>query len=318
MTVSLRPGPAPSALALAASGNATTLCRCWRVERRDGTVLGFTDHDEPLLFGGVPYAAATGIDGALADASMGLSVEDAEIAGALSHDGLEEDDLARGLYDGAEVALFVVDWTRPEVRARLSTYVVGEVVRAGGAFRAELCGLTQLLERATARRFRRECDAELGDARCGVDLGVAGRTLDTTVAALDGDRLVLADAPPDAHLPDTHLPDTHPPDTHPPDAFAHGRIEWLSGANAGGGSRIAGADAADGALALRPWRAPDRPVAPGDRLRVVAGCDKSLATCRARFGNAANHRGFPHLPGNDFAFSYAYDDAVHDGRPVVT
>ena len=23
----------------------TTLCHCWRIERRDGAVLGFTDHD---------------------------------------------------------------------------------------------------------------------------------------------------------------------------------------------------------------------------------------------------------------------------------
>ena len=26
-------------------GGATTLCRCWRVRRRDGVELGFTDHD---------------------------------------------------------------------------------------------------------------------------------------------------------------------------------------------------------------------------------------------------------------------------------
>lgn len=33
---------------------------------------------------------------------------------------------------------------------------------------------------------------------------------------------------------------------------------------------------------------------------MTAGCDKSFATCRSKFGNGINFRGFPHLPGNDF------------------
>ena len=290
--------PAPSPLALAASGNVTTLCRCWRIARTDGTVLGFTDHDEPLAFDGVTYAAATGIDAAVADASMGLAVEDAEIAGALDADGLAEDDLARGLYDDAEVALFVVDWTNPEARSRLATYVVGEVTRAGAAFRMELRGLTQRLERPTARRFRRDCDAELGDARCGVDLTVEGRTLETVVTGVRDGALTFADPPGTAR-------------------FSHGRLEWLTGANGGDVTRIASAWEDDGRIAVRPWAAPERGVAIGDRARLIAGCDKSLATCRAVYRNAANHRGFPHLPGNDFAFSYASGEEVHDGRPLV-
>ena len=273
-------------------------CRCWRIDRTDGTVLGFTDHDEPLTFGGTTYEAAAGFDGALADASMGLAVENAEIAGALSHGGLAEDDLARGLYDGAEVALYAVDWTNPAARSRLATYIVGEVTRTGGAFRAELRGLTQLLERPTARRFRRECDAELGDARCGVNLAVEGRTVETSVASVADGLVVLSDPPTAA-------------------TFAHGRLTWLSGANEGGESRIASTTTIDGALAIRPWRAPEHGVEAGDRVRVIAGCDKSLGTCRALYANAANHRGFPHLPGNDFAFSYASTGAVHDGGPLV-
>lgn len=287
----------PSPIERAAARNATTLCRCWRIERVDGTTLGFTDHDEPLAFDGVDYAAATGIDGAVADASMGLDVEDAEIAGALDHGGLDADDLARGLYDNAEVALFVVDWTNVEARSRLATYVVGEVTRAGGAFRAELRGLTQLLDRPTARRFRRECDAELGDRRCGVDLAAAGRTVEAEVTGLVEGTIVL--------------------DASASEDFAHGTLEWLSGANAGSRTRIAAASVQDDALILRPWRPADRPVAVGDRVRATVGCDKSLAACRDRFANALNHRGFPHLPGNDFAFSYASSDAVHDGRPLV-
>lgn len=35
----------------------------------------------------------------------------------------------------------------------------------------------------------------------------------------------------------------------------------------------------------------------GDKLIIYAGCDKKLATCRDKFANAINFRGFPYLPG---------------------
>ena len=38
----------------------------------------------------------------------------------------------------------------------------------------------------------------------------------------------------------------------------------------------------------------------GDTFTVTAGCDKQFATCQAKFANAVNFRGFPHMPGNDF------------------
>ena len=45
-------------------------------------------------------------------------------------------------------------------------------------------------------------------------------------------------------------------------------------------------------------------IAPGDAFIVTAGCDKLFATCRDRFANVVNFRGFPHIPGNDFVTSY--------------
>ncbi len=48
------------------------------------------------------------------------------------------------------------------------------------------------------------------------------------------------------------------------------------------------------------WQRAARPIAVGDAFQVTAGCDKRAATCRERFANIANFRGFPHMPGNDF------------------
>jgi uncharacterized phage protein (TIGR02218 family) len=50
---------------------------------------------------------------------------------------------------------------------------------------------------------------------------------------------------------------------------------------------------------------------------VTAGCDKRFETCRTKFANAVNFRGFPHLPGNDFVVAYAVPgEPGHDGSPL--
>ena len=62
---------------------ATTLCHCWAVTRRDGVVLGFTDHDRTIFFDGVSFEPETGADGAAMAASADLAVDNTEIEGAL-------------------------------------------------------------------------------------------------------------------------------------------------------------------------------------------------------------------------------------------
>ena len=60
-------------------------------------------------------------------------------------------------------------------------------------------------------------------------------------------------------------------------------------------------------------------IAAGDAFTLRAGCDKQFATCRAKFANAVNFRGFPHMPGDDFVLSYATQgDPDNDRRePAV-
>lgn len=43
------------------------------------------------------------------------------------------------------------------------------------------------------------------------------------------------------------------------------------------------------------------------------GCDKRFGTCGGTFGNAANFRGFPDMPGDDFLFARPTEGGRHDG-----
>ena len=166
----------------------TTLCWCWRVARRDGVVMGFTDHDKALTFGGTTYEAASGFTASDIKDSLGLAVDNLEVTGALSSTTLTDGDLAAGRYDDARIEIYRVNWSDTSQRVLMRAGTLGEVTRGGGAFQAEIRGLAQALNQPVGRAYGHGCDADLGDARCTVSLaatagssaapaGVAGRPL---------------------------------------------------------------------------------------------------------------------------------------------
>lgn len=160
----------PEELAGRIESGAATLCHAWVLRRADGIETGFTDHDRDLTVGGVTCRAASGWTAGAADSAVGLGAGSAAIAGALDDAAITDGDVEAGLYDGADVALWRVDWSRPDLRVRLWTATLARLRREGGSFIAELEGPLAKLERVVGRTFGRMCDALLGDGRCRVDL----------------------------------------------------------------------------------------------------------------------------------------------------
>jgi uncharacterized phage protein (TIGR02218 family) len=97
-------------------GGATTLCWCWKLTTQSAAVLGFTDHDEDVNFGGVTYEAQGGFTGSEIESSLGLAVDNLEVMSALSSDRLSEKALAAGDYDNAEVEIWLVNWQATDQR----------------------------------------------------------------------------------------------------------------------------------------------------------------------------------------------------------
>jgi hypothetical protein len=161
----------PDALAAQlAPGAAGLLAFCWIVIRRDGVSLGFTDHDRPLTLNGVTCQAATGLTPGAATAELGSRPGAAEVRGVLDAQNLTEADIAAGLYDRASVEAWRVDWTTPAVALLLWRGTIIELTRQGGAVEAKIGGPLHALEIVVGRTYQRACDAELGDARCRVDV----------------------------------------------------------------------------------------------------------------------------------------------------
>jgi uncharacterized phage protein (TIGR02218 family) len=291
----------PEALAVHLGGEVTTVCHCWRLVRRDGVATGYTDHDRPLTVGATIYAPQTGLAASEARDTLGLAVDTVDVEGALSSDDISDEDIAAGLYDGATVETFLVNWRQPEDFVLLRKATVGKITRADGRFVAELESLVHSLDRPNGRYVSRSCGAELGDARCGFDLDNPDFTGAGTVEAHEAPSTLAV-----AGL-----------DGFEPGWFAHGVLTWTTGANTGRSERVEEhrKDASGTTLVLRPGNG--IVAGAGDMFSVVAGCDKKFATCKTKFANALNFRGFPHLPGNDAAYGYVVDGGRFDGGPIV-
>jgi len=291
----------PDMLAAHLAREATSVCHCWRVTRRDGTVSGFTDHDRPLMVAGMAFEPESGFTASEARETLGLAADTVEIEGAISAATITVDDIAAGRWDGATVETLLVNWRAPGEAAIIRTQTVGRITRADNRFVAELDGPEAALDRIGGRWFRRTCDAELGDARCGVDLDdPALKGAGSVTAIVTADTIRVAGI-----------------EVFAAGWFADGRLTATSGAVAGTTVRVLSHRISGEGIELVLWRDGAGLPTTGDGFEIVAGCDKRFATCKAKFSNHLNFRGFPHLPGNDAAYGYATGGQVFDGSPLV-
>jgi uncharacterized phage protein (TIGR02218 family) len=152
---------------------------------------------------------------------------------------------------------------------------------------AELRGLAHVLDQPMGRLFQNGCDAVLGDQRCGVALAALSVAAQVIACAA---RLTIQASGAQAFAAGY---------------FAGGTAWFLTGPNAGRLSQIKAHRVDGGSVSLDLWQALAYEPLPGDQVTLAPGCDKQLATCRDKFANVTNFRGFPHMPGDDTVMRYA-------------
>lgn len=263
----------------------TTIARAWMVQRADGMVLGFTDHDAVLTFEGIRFRPDHGMSARALVQATGLSVDNSEAEGALSDDAITERDVLAGRWDGAAVKMWEVDWTDVSARRLVFAGSLGEIARSQGAFRAELRGLSEPLNAARGRVFHPRCSARLGDGRCKLSLASDTFATEAPIAEMEDGRILRF-----AGFP-----------TYEAGWFERGSLLVLGGEAEGLRGTVKNDIALPGGgREVELWQGLGIAPVKGDRIRLVAGCDKRAATCRDKFGNFLNFRGFPHLPSEDW------------------
>lgn len=256
-----------------------TAASWWRIHRRDGVTLGFTTHDRDLWFDGVLHRAAPGLLPSAIRRTIELSDDEAEVEGALGHDTIHEADLAAGKFDGARIDSGIVDWEGLE-SASLYTGQIAAISQDAAGFSAQLRSAKAALDVDPIPRASPTCRARF----CGTGCGLSSVRFTQRVIAITVDH--------DANSVAFALSD--------PARFLRGELRWLDGPQAGLPIQVIAVTQAGFEL--------DRPlddgIAPGLRALLREGCDRTIATCASRFGNAINFQGEPHLPGNDLLAQY--------------
>ena len=275
-----------SALELQLKSQATNLATCWRIQRNDGALYGYTSHDQPLEYFGLIFQPHSGFMPSAIDTKTGLSVDNMEVDALVLSAEFTEAELLAGRWDYARVEIFQVDYTNLAAGSlMLRRGTLGEVsfsaqdsrVSTSGTYRAELRGLMQPLSQVVGEVVSKLCRASLGDARCKVNLPAL--TVSATVASINAANTLIGS----------------PALTQAAGYFDYGVLSFSSGSNAGYSMEVV--QYTPGLLRLfQPL--PYTP-AVGDIFSLSPGCDRHLGTCINRFANAVNFRGEPHLPGQD-------------------
>lgn len=264
------------------SGPVTTLATCWKLKRRDGVVLGFTDLDKDITIDALLYQAASGFTPSAIENSASMSVDNLEVEGMLSASAISDDDILAGIYDFAEIEIFLVNYMDlTQGKMSLRTGWLGEVAMSKHYFVAEVRGLMQRLSSSMGNLFSASCRASLGDNACKVDLAAHSITGSVTTGG-------------NGHMfEDSNVDDVD-------GLYDAGVVTFITGANAGLSMEIKHYRLNGSGVGVFTMTLPfASTILPGDQYRVHKGCDKSLKICHERFNNVLNFRGEPLVPGID-------------------
>jgi uncharacterized phage protein (TIGR02218 family) len=267
------------------AGEELTLAVCTRLERLDGTIMGFTSHDKDLTVSAVVYEAGSAVDATAIRNQIGSGVDNLELMGMLDSGAITEEDLRAGLYDGALIEVFLVNWSDlTDGTIVLLKGTIGEITYANGHYVAQVRSLMQRLNQQIGELTSPSCRVKaLGDTRCKLNLA------SFTFAG----KLVAASPAPSRRSM------TFASTAQASDYFHYGTVEFTTGLNTGIVREVKRHALVSGAALIELQEPFPFDVAAGDAATLIAGCDRRFTTCVTKFSNAVNFRGEPHLPGTD-------------------
>lgn len=260
---------------------------CWLLERPDGQVFRFTDHDSELVVDGDTYTPAGSFNASARQHKEGLEPQNLEILGFIDSAVITDDDLRAGLFRNSKLTEFVVDHRYPFAGKFLTNvYYIRQTTTDGETWSAQLEGMMIRLRQRVGNVLTRNCRWRLGDANCGIDL--ATYTTTGSVLAMVTGRLKFTS--------------TLTAGSKPAEYYNDGRIVWTSGANTGIHSEIQRYSPTSNTITLQVETPFD--IAASDDFDIRPGCNKIFdGDCLSKFNNRLKFGGFPDIPTNDKALA---------------
>lgn len=266
----------------------TKWAQTWTITRKDSQVFAFTSLDRNLTYRGVVHKSCDSLSSTATEMSSSAgSTGSMELAGLISDSSIKDIDLFNGLFDGANVEIWLVPWENVggEIPVRLLEGTLGDATQGLNGFVTEIItpGAT-MRQKPLLDVYTPGCPYKLGDSRCGFDLD----TLEVT-GSVTG--LTIPNSPNSANkrvFIDSSRSEAD-------DFFELGEVTWTSGDN--NGLSVEVKDFTGTTFVL--WRSLLKPIQIGDTYTAKPGCDKTVDTCKTKFNIFVNYGGFPDVPGQD-------------------
>jgi uncharacterized phage protein (TIGR02218 family) len=269
------------------AGSALSVCWCLKVTPTTGSIVGFTSRDSDLstLTGhvGVTFKSSTGATASQIEYAGGVHSANLEVDTLIASAGLTEAALLAGVWTGATWELFIVNYNDLTMGdLPMGAGKVGRVKIVGQSATIELNGWNNSALIQIGRPVTPECDADLGDSRCGLNLSARSEVFTNVAITTATSQSVFRCSSMIGKGSDY---------------FVNGKVLWTTGANSGlPAAMIKSWNDATGEITLQ--LAMPYSTSTSDRLTLTRGCQKRLdEDCVTKFSNAVNFRGFPHLPG---------------------
>lgn len=250
-----------------------------KVTCKDGTVFGYTDHDMPLTVDTVPYISAPGLQRINLTSTVNDSVSNQEF-GAAWVDAPEEDLLA-GKLDNADIEVAFCSWKDVSLgKMVVDRGNLGVIQWTADGFRADMQSHMRNLQRNMGYTYTAACRHQLfnqfSDDKIGAcTLNAASYTYTGTVSVVLTQKLKFSV---------TGL-------AQPSGWCTNGVLTWTTGANAGLKTEVKG-HVVGASTDIEFFLPAFQNIVVGDQFSITAGCDKTHATCKAKFNNVINFGGF--------------------------
>lgn len=281
----------------------TRYAECIKITRQDGVIYRFTAHDKPFRVkepdgNSYIYESASSFSLTSLETSTGLVVSNMDIDGAIDDDRITENDLRNGLFDHANVELFLAYWANSKVTVLpLRTSWIGEIQMDGPKYKVDLRGIAQRLAQTFVNATSLECRYDFCDSCCTLDVADFTNTFSVGTPESRDTFTVTGGSIPNVD-----------------NFYQWGLATWLTGNNAGVRMEILRQN--DNRVQL--FLPMNSAIRGGDTLTMLAGCSKTWTQCGI-YGNQVNFGGEPFLAGNDILSRYPDDspDETEDERGIA-
>jgi uncharacterized phage protein (TIGR02218 family) len=256
----------------------TTIATCYKITRKDNTVMCFTSLDKNIEYEGVTYISSSGFDRNEITSSLSFKEENKVLESILISEYIKEQDLLTGKYDNAEIEIFIVNYEDLTAgKMILFKGFFGKVSYKDDKFNVELYNLSSKLDATIGNFYTPTCRAKFCDDKCGlieanyIFLGAINTVVSNSEFYCDDYAIKLKEA----------------------GYFNYGYVTFTSGNNNGISMEIKSFSGGNIVLMMDM----NFTISVGDTFTIVVGCDKKFYTCKNKFSNIVNFRGEPHVPG---------------------